>query len=63
MKGFSKISELEKEDYYYSKEGYIVFTEKYHIKRGYCCDSNCRHCPFRKKIKKIKKIKWQNLKN
>ena len=55
MKGFSKISELEKEDYYYSKEGYIVFTEKYHIKRGYCCDSNCRHYPFRKKIKKIKK--------
>ncbi|MGA1776952.1 MAG: DUF5522 domain-containing protein, partial [Flavobacteriaceae bacterium] len=20
--------------------------EQYHLKRGYCCKSNCRHCPF-----------------
>jgi hypothetical protein len=33
-------------DYYYSPEGYIVFTEKYHLKRGYCCQSGCKHCPF-----------------
>tara|TARA_B100001115_G_C15780894_1_gene384121 strand:- start:307 stop:480 length:174 start_codon:yes stop_codon:yes gene_type:complete len=51
MKEFSKIPELNKEDYYYSDEGYIVFTEKYHLKRGYCCDNNCKHCPY-KKIKK-----------
>jgi hypothetical protein len=37
------------EDYYLSPEGYIIFTEKYHLKRGYCCQSGCRHCPFRKK--------------
>lgn len=37
---------LEPGDYYYSEEGYIVFTEQYHIKRGYCCQSGCRHCPF-----------------
>jgi len=34
------------EDYYLSPEGYIVFTETYHRKRGYCCQSGCKHCPF-----------------
>ncbi|MBC2837721.1 DUF5522 domain-containing protein [Robiginitalea sp. SC105] len=37
---------LEKEDYYWSEEGYRVFTERYHLKRGYCCESGCRHCPY-----------------
>jgi hypothetical protein len=37
---------LEPGDYYY--EGtYMVFTAAYHRKRGYCCESNCRHCPYR----------------
>jgi hypothetical protein len=37
---------LAPEDFYY--EGpYLVFTEAYHLKRGYCCNSNCRHCPYR----------------
>jgi hypothetical protein len=39
-------SELIPEDFYY--EGpYLVFTAAYHLKRGYCCNSNCRHCPYR----------------
>jgi hypothetical protein len=37
---------FDKEDYYLTPEGYIVFTEKYHLKRGYCCQSDCRHCPY-----------------
>ena len=38
--------ELDSEDFYY--EGpYLVFTAAYHLKRGYCCNSNCRHCPYR----------------
>jgi hypothetical protein len=37
---------LAPEDFYY--EGpYLVFTAAYHLKRGYCCNSNCRHCPYR----------------
>ena len=52
MKGFSKIDQLDKDEYYYSKEGYVVFTEKYHLKRGYCCQSNCKHCPYKKDDKK-----------
>lgn len=42
---------LHPEDYYLSEEGYIVFTEKYHLKRGYCCKSGCRHCPYGYDIK------------
>jgi hypothetical protein len=38
--------ELRPEDFYY--EGpYLVFTAAYHLKRGYCCNSDCRHCPYR----------------
>jgi len=32
-------------DYYFEK-GLMVMTESYHLKRGYCCGSKCRHCPF-----------------
>lgn len=46
MSGFSKRSKLADEDYYMSPDGYIVFTEAYHLKRGYCCKSGCRHCPY-----------------
>ncbi|GAA3755465.1 hypothetical protein GCM10022270_12620 [Terriglobus aquaticus] len=36
---------LAPEDFYY--EGpYLVFTAAYHLKRGYCCGSGCRHCPY-----------------
>lgn len=37
---------LEQGDYYYNEQGLMVFTEKYHLKRGYCCQSGCKHCPF-----------------
>jgi len=40
---------FDKEDYYFSDEGFIVFTEAYHLKRGYCCQNNCRHCPYKAK--------------
>ena len=35
MKEFSKINKLNKNEYYHSPEGYIIFTEKYHLDRGY----------------------------
>lgn len=37
---------VEGEDYYMDGP-YLVFTEAYHRKRGYCCNSGCRHCPWR----------------
>jgi len=38
--------------YYVDEDGNLVFTEKYHLKRGYCCENGCRHCPygFKKKL-------------
>tara|TARA_B100000902_G_C27321923_1_gene925294 strand:+ start:8967 stop:9113 length:147 start_codon:yes stop_codon:yes gene_type:complete len=48
MRGFSKIKKLNQDEYYYSNEGYIIFTEKYHLNRGYCCLNNCKHCPYDK---------------
>lgn len=36
----------EAQDYYTTPEGYIVFTAAYHLKRGYCCQSGCKHCPY-----------------
>ncbi|HEY3625963.1 MAG TPA: DUF5522 domain-containing protein [Terracidiphilus sp.] len=36
---------LEPEDYYMEGQ-YMVFTAAYHLKRGYCCGSGCRHCPY-----------------
>ena len=32
-------------DYYMEGENF-VFTEAYHLKRGHCCNSRCRHCPY-----------------
>ncbi|HUB28068.1 MAG TPA: DUF5522 domain-containing protein [Terracidiphilus sp.] len=31
---------------YYMEGPYLVFTAAYHLKRGYCCGSGCRHCPY-----------------
>jgi len=45
---------LEEGDYYFSEEGYLVFTERYHLKRGFCCQSGCRHCPYGYNVKKRK---------
>lgn len=36
---------LEPEDYYFEGKN-LVFTAAYHLKRGSCCSSGCRHCPY-----------------
>lgn len=38
-------------DYYLNEEGYFVFTEVHHLKRGNCCKNECKHCPW--KYKKV----------
>ncbi|MBC8111001.1 MAG: hypothetical protein H7Y04_08080 [Verrucomicrobia bacterium] len=37
---------LEPDDFYYNEQGLMVFTKKYHLKRGHCCKSGCKHCPW-----------------
>jgi hypothetical protein len=39
-------NKLQPEDFYLLPDGRMVFTREYHLKRGYCCKSNCKHCPY-----------------
>lgn len=54
-----------KKELYYMENGLVVFTEAYHLKRGYCCNSGCRHCPYPKEEqvsdKKISSTKKSSL--
>lgn len=40
--------------YYINENGMFVFTEKYHLERGWCCGDKrkdgkrCKHCPYHK---------------
>ena len=54
---FSSRKDIDEKDYYLSNEGYIVFTEDYHLKRGFCCKNLCKHCPYeiKKKERLLKK--------
>ena len=36
---------LAPEDFYMEGPN-LVFTAAYHLKRGSCCKSGCRHCPY-----------------
>ena len=58
---YSPLQQLEPDDYYKSEEGYIIFTEKYLLKRGYCCKNGCKHCPYGYCKKTGKFIKSQPL--
>ncbi|MFZ4792522.1 MAG: DUF5522 domain-containing protein [Blastocatellia bacterium] len=31
---------------YYLEGDRLVFTGQYHLRRGSCCGSGCRHCPY-----------------
>ncbi len=32
---------------YYCEGSAVVFTASYLLRRGYCCKSGCRHCPYK----------------
>jgi hypothetical protein len=36
-------------DYYINENGMRVFTEEYHLRRGWCCGSGCVSCPYEPK--------------
>lgn len=40
------MKKFEEGDFYWSPEGYRVFTAQYLKRRGYCCKSGCKHCPY-----------------
>jgi len=31
---------------YYLEDGLMVFTSIFLLRRGFCCESGCRHCPY-----------------
>jgi hypothetical protein len=31
---------------FYFEDGLMVLTHRYLSNRGYCCENNCRHCPY-----------------
>lgn len=37
---------LTPEDFYFNEDGLMVLTETYLRKRGFCCQSGCKHCPY-----------------
>lgn len=34
-------------DYYLNEDSNFVFTKWYHLKKGYCCNNSCKHCPYK----------------
>jgi len=42
----SQAAELQEGLDYYVENGLLVFTAAFLLKRGYCCESGCRHCPY-----------------
>jgi hypothetical protein len=41
-----RVAPIPEPDEFYYEGPYIVFTEAYHLRRGWCCQSGCRHCPY-----------------
>jgi hypothetical protein len=49
---------LQPNEFYYDNQGRIVMTEEYHKRRGSCCGSGCKHCPYEPKhLKGTKNLK------
>jgi len=47
--------------YYFNENGLLVFTEYYHLSRGYCCGNKCLNCPYEPRWEKgITNIKKTN---
>ncbi len=38
---------IEGVDYYFNKDGLMVLTAQFLLKRGYCCGNGCLHCPYK----------------
>jgi hypothetical protein len=42
----SSVGPLVEGEDYYLEGAVMVFTASFLLRRGYCCESGCRHCPF-----------------
>lgn len=48
---------MKKKDFTLQKNGLMVFTKDYLLKRGYCCQNGCLNCPYEFLNKKLNKAK------
>lgn len=46
MEAHSRAIQEGRDTYVDPETGYVVFTQRAHERRGTCCGSACRHCPF-----------------
>jgi hypothetical protein len=44
---------------YYFENGLMVFTSHFLLKRGYCCENGCRHCPYTENEFQVSSSKFQ----
>jgi hypothetical protein len=55
----TSVPQLKEGEDYYVERGAMVFTAAYHLRRGNCCESGCRHCPYeRKAVASTQKLPW-----
>jgi hypothetical protein len=45
-KDIKRQAELVEKVDYYVEDGLMVLTREFLLKRGCCCGSRCRHCPY-----------------
>ena len=50
------MEQLEEGIHYYMEGERVIFTALFHIKRGQCCGTGCRHCPYTPKHTKGKVV-------
>ncbi|HEX4945275.1 MAG TPA: DUF5522 domain-containing protein [Blastocatellia bacterium] len=43
---YPSMDELTEGKDFYWEGAYVVFTAEYHLRKGQCCGSGCRHCPY-----------------
>lgn len=40
------MDELSEGEDFYWEGAWMIFTRQFLLRRGYCCGSGCRHCPY-----------------
>ena len=44
---------IENQDFYI-KNGMVIFTASFLLRRGFCCNNGCLNCPYNKQKEKTK---------
>ncbi len=48
---------------YYMEDGKMVLTAHFLLRRGHCCNSGCRHCPYKEATRPHIEVHVTGLKN